>query len=123
VLLAEDGYSAVELARGCCVPPALVLLDLSMPGMSTSQTIEQLCFVRPDLPILLSSGYDEGDVLPRFNHGRYLGFIHKPYTPAQLAEKVRAGVTEAARCSTTAAVEPGRNRLAASVPLGGLQLH
>ena len=122
VLLAEDGYTAVELARGCSVPPALVLLDLSMPGMSTSQTIEQIRFVRPDLPILLSSGYDEGDVLPRFNHGRHLGFIHKPYTPAQLADKVRAVVTEAARCSTAAAVEPGRN-LSASVPVGGLRVH
>ena len=123
VLLAEDGYTAVELARGCSVPPALVLLDLSMPGMSTSQTIEQIRFVRSDLPILLSSGYDEGDVLPRFSHGRHLGFIHKPYTPAQLADKVRAAVTEASRCSTDAAVEPGRNRLAASVPLGGLRVH
>ena len=96
VLLAEDGFTAVELARGSSVPPALVLLDLSMPGMTTVQTIEQLRFVRPDLPILLSSGYDEGDVLTRFEHGRLFGFIHKPYTPAQLAEKVNAGVTEAA---------------------------
>ena len=60
VLLAEDGYSAVELVRHCPSPPALVLLDLSMPGMSAQQTIEQLRFIRPDLPILLSSGYDEG---------------------------------------------------------------
>jgi PAS domain S-box-containing protein len=124
VLLAEDGYTAVELARGCSVPPALVLLDLSMPGMSTSQTIEQLRLLRPDLPILLSSGYDEGDVLPRFNHGGLFGFIHKPYTPAQLAEKVKAGVSEGvAHCSSAVAVEPGRNRLTGSVPLGGLRVH
>ena len=111
VLLAEDGFTAVELARGSSVPPALVLLDLSMPGMSTSQTIEQLRFVRPDLPILLSSGYDEGDVLTRFNHGRLFGFIHKPYTPAQLAEKVKAGVSEGAvRCPVGGPDEPGRNR-------------
>jgi hypothetical protein len=80
--------------------------------------------VRPDLPILLSSGYDEGDVLPKFNNGRLFGFIHKPYTPEQLAEKVRAGITEGvARCSTAAAVEPGRNRLTGRVPLGGLRVH
>jgi CheY-like chemotaxis protein len=124
VLLAEDGYTAVELARGCSVPPALVLLDLSMPGMSTSQTIEQLRFVRPDLPILLSSGYDEGEVLPRFNHERLFGFIHKPYTPAQLAEKVKVAITDAVtRCSAAAVVEPGRNRLIGSVPPGGIRVH
>ena len=124
VLLAEDGYTAVELARGCSVPPALVVLDLSMPGMSTSQTIEQLRFVRPDLPILLSSGYDEGEVLPRFNHERLFGFIHKPYTPAQLAEKVKAVMTEgSARCPAAAIVEPERNRLNGSVPPSGFRVH
>jgi PAS domain S-box-containing protein len=124
VLLAEDGFTAVELARGCSVPPSLVLLDLSMPGMTTSQTIEQLRFVRSDLPILLSSGYDEGEVLARFHHERLFGFIHKPYTPAQLAERVKAGVTEAsARCSAAAVVEPGRNRLAGSMPPGGFRVH
>jgi PAS domain S-box-containing protein len=124
VLLAEDGFTAVELARGSSVPPALVLLDLSMPGMSTSQTIEQLRFVRPDLPILLSSGYDEGDVLTRFNHSRFFGFIHKPYTPAQLAEKVKVAVSEAAvRCPVTGPDEPGRNRLTASLPLGNMRVH
>jgi CheY-like chemotaxis protein len=124
VLRAEDGYTAVELARGCSAPPALVLLDLSMPGMTTSQIIEQLRFVRSDLPILLSSGYDEGEVLARFQHERLFGFIHKPYTPAQLAERVKAGVTEAAaRCSAAAVVEPGRNRLAGSVPQGGFRVH
>src|SRR5262249_38192485 len=120
VLLAEDGYTAVELARGCSVPPALVLLALSMPGMSTSQTIEQLRFVRSDLPILLSSGYDEGEVLARFHQERLFGFIHKPYTPAQLAEKVKAGVAETTtRCPAAPVVEPGRNRLTGSVPPGG----
>jgi CheY-like chemotaxis protein len=124
VLLAEDGYTAVELARGCSAAPALVLLDLSMPGMSTSQTIEQLRFVRSDLPILLSSGYDEGEVLPRFNHERLFGFIHKPYTPAQLAEKVKAVITEgAARCAAAAVVEPRRNCLIDSVPPEGFRVH
>jgi DNA-binding NarL/FixJ family response regulator len=92
--------------------------------MSTAQTIEQLRFVRPDLPILLSSGYDEGDVLTRFNHSRLFGFIHKPYTPAQLAEKVKAGVNEGAvHCSVGGPDEPGRNRLTASVPVSGMRVH
>jgi CheY-like chemotaxis protein len=124
VLLAEDGYTAVELARGCSVPPVLVLLDLSMPGMSASQTIEQLRFVRSDMPILLSSGYDEGEVLAQFNHERLFGFIHKPYTPAQLAEKVKTVMSEAtACCAAAAAVEPERNRLTGSLPPASFRVH
>ena len=95
VLLAEDGFQAVKLVKECAEAAALVLLDLSMPGMSAQQTIEQLHFFRPDLPILLTSGYDESGMLAKFN-SRFFGFIHKPYTPAQLSEKVKAGITEAA---------------------------
>jgi CheY-like chemotaxis protein len=118
VLLAEDGFTAVEMARGNAVPPSLVLLDLSMPGMSTSQTIEQLRFVRPDLPILLSSGYDEGDVLSRFNHGRLFGFIHKPYTPAQLAEKVKAAVSEGSVVCPVGGPDESRR-----VAVGNIRVH
>jgi PAS domain S-box-containing protein len=125
VILAESGSTAVELARRSAVAPALVLLDLSMPGISAQQTIEQLRFVRPDVPILLSSGYDEGDVLPRFGNGRLFGFLHKPYTPMQLAEKVKAGITEAvARSSNAAPVEPGGSHLTHKLKLiGGLRVH
>jgi len=95
VLLAEDGFQAVRLVKECVDAPALVLLDLSMPGMSAQQTIEQLHFFRPGLPILLTSGYDESGMLAKFN-SRFFGFIHKPYTPTQLSEKVKAGIAEAA---------------------------
>jgi CheY-like chemotaxis protein len=39
VLLAEDGHAAVELLTNSSVEPSLVLLDLSMPGMSARETI------------------------------------------------------------------------------------
>jgi PAS domain S-box-containing protein len=94
VIAAEDGYTAVEQVRRCSVPLALVLLDLSMPGMNTEQTIEQLRFFQPDLPVLLSSGYDESDVLLRLADDPLLGFVHKPYTPSQLAEKVKARIVQ-----------------------------
>ncbi len=123
VLLAEDGYAAVELVRRCPDPPSLVLLDLSMPGISAQQTIEQLRFLRPDLPILLSSGYDEDGVLLKFNNRRHFGFIHKPYTPAQLSEQVKAGIAEAAASSSAAAtLERGRGHSIPGVPAGGFRV-
>lgn len=123
VLLAEDGYTAVELLRRCSNPPVLVLLDLSMPGMTAQQTIEQLHFARPDLPILLSSGYDESDVR-RLNNSHLFGFIHKPYTPAQLGEKVRAAIAgSGSRTSTVGAIERPRGHSIDKQPIRGVRVH
>ena len=123
VLMAEDGYTAVELLRRCSVPLALVLLDLSMPGMNTQQTIEQLRFFQPDLPILLSSGYDESDVLRKLDNSRLLGFLHKPYTPSQLSEKVKAGIVQTVASSSAAgAIDRRHNHLIDRAPVGGVQV-
>ena len=106
VLLAEDGYMAVEVLRRCSKRPVLALLDISMPGLTVQQTVEQLRFVQPDLPILLSSGFDESNVLRKLHNGQLFGFIQKPYTPSELAGKVKAGVTQtAAGSSSVGAIE------------------
>jgi PAS domain S-box-containing protein len=124
VLTADDGYTAVELLRRCTSQPDLVLLDLSMPGLSAQQTIEQLRFLRSDLAILLSSGYAECDILRKFNNGHYLGFIHKPYTPSQLLEKVKGAIAEnAAGATTVAAVERLHSHSVDRAPIRKIQVH
>ncbi len=125
VLLAGDGYAAIELLRRCSTPPALVLLDLSMPGMSAQQTIEQLRFFQPDIPIILSSGYDEDNVLRMVDNGHLFGFVHKPYTPSQLSQKVKAGI---AKTTVTASSPAGSidRRIRGSInisPLRDFQVH
>jgi len=45
--------------------------------------------VRPDVKIVLSSGSNEAEAIQRFAGQRLSGFIQKPYTAAQLAEKVK----------------------------------
>jgi CheY-like chemotaxis protein len=103
VLLAEDAFAAIELLRRTRHRVALVLLDLSMPGMSARQAIQQIQSGWPAARILLSSGYDEEEVLARFTGTQLAGFVQKPYTPAQLAEKVKAAL----RSVEAGAVEAG----------------
>jgi CheY-like chemotaxis protein len=92
VLVAEDAVSAMEVLRQARQPIAVVLLDLSMPRMSAQQAVEHIQSSWPGTRILLSSGYDEEEVLRRFRGTQLAGFLQKPYTPAQLAEKVKAAV-------------------------------
>ena len=95
VLLASSGQEAVSLLERHDVGIGLVVLDLTMPGMDGAATFRALRKVRPDLTVILSSGYDEADVASRFHGERFAGFIKKPYTAAALAHKVSVVTLEA----------------------------
>jgi signal transduction histidine kinase/CheY-like chemotaxis protein/HAMP domain-containing protein len=89
VILAEDGRQGVEVFRKLGGRVALVVLDLTMPAMSGEQTLEQLKAIRADVPVILSSGYDQVDATRRFTGKPLAGFLQKPFTAVQLARQVR----------------------------------
>ena len=66
----------------------LVLLDLTMPLMTGRDALRQLRAMRPDLPILLCSGFSR-DSTPQPEPDRYTTFLQKPYTLVGLAQVVR----------------------------------
>jgi CheY-like chemotaxis protein len=88
VLLAENGAEAVEVFEKSASDISLVLLDMAMPVMSGEQAFPRLIEIRPDIPVIASSGYDQAEALARFGHG-LAGFLQKPYTSRQLAAKVK----------------------------------
>jgi CheY-like chemotaxis protein len=67
---------------------SLVLLDLNMPGLSGQETLHELRKLKPDLEALVSSGYGEEQAMNLFSGHQVSGLIQKPYTSAQLLEKV-----------------------------------
>ena len=89
VLLAENGLAAVELLKQHSGDIGLILLDLNMPRMSGGETLAELRKIRPEVKVLMSSGYSEPEAATIFDGQRVSGFIQKPYTIASLAEKVR----------------------------------
>jgi CheY-like chemotaxis protein len=89
VFLAETGRAGVEAFRRLADRVALVLLDLTMPLMGGNEVLREIRAVRRDVPVLMSSGYDEAEAMHRITGGEVTGFIQKPYTAAQLFEKVR----------------------------------
>ncbi len=92
VLVAEDAFAAIELLRRTPRQVALVVLDLSMPGMSAQEAIREIHRGWPNTRVVLTSGYDENEVLGRFRGMQLTGFVQKPYAPAQLAESVKAAM-------------------------------
>jgi PAS domain S-box-containing protein len=94
ILAAESGPTAIDLFRVEKERISLIVLDLSMPGMSGQQTLGQLRAIQPDVRVLVSSGYSEAEVRRVFEGADVQGFLQKPYTVAQLVEKVHAALSE-----------------------------
>jgi CheY-like chemotaxis protein len=88
VIVCEDGPSAINLFRTLGDRVSLILLDMSMPAMSGEETFRRLRAIRPDVKVILSSGYNEVEAISRFTGKGLAGFIQKPYTGAQLGETV-----------------------------------
>lgn len=65
-VLAADGHEAVEIFRANPAQFTLVLLDLTMPRMDGEQTFTELCRLRPEVPLVLMSGFNAQEALLRF---------------------------------------------------------
>ena len=84
VLEAEDGPRAVELFSGAQDDVDLVLLDVTMPGMSGHEVLETLRAIRPDAAVVLMSGYMEPMVLGTDTPVAPDAFLHKPFLVDEL---------------------------------------
>ena len=80
VLCAADGPQAIALFHGQAPRISGVILDLTMPQLDGVQTFAELRRIRADIPVIVSSGYSESEVMPRFAGMHLNGFIPKPYT-------------------------------------------
>jgi CheY-like chemotaxis protein len=73
----------------------VLLTDLTMPGMSGADLAERVRAVRPDLPIVMATGY--GQVMSE-ERARKLGvrpLLHKPFSMAVLGEAVEDALASA----------------------------
>ena len=86
VVGAEDGLSGLDLFRQHSDEIRAVLLDLTMPKMSGEELFEEMRRIRPDVPVILSSGYSEEEALRQFPGRQFNAFIHKPYQIDALIE-------------------------------------
>lgn len=88
LLCAADGNEGINLLSQHPNQISLALLDLSMPGISSEDTFTELRRLKPDLPILLCSGFSELRVNQFFANKPYQGFIAKPFEIEELIETI-----------------------------------
>ncbi len=94
VLVASNGREAVGIFQEHSKEIVCVLLDLTMPHMDGEETFRNLGRIKKGVPVILSSGYNEQDVVNRFAGKGLAGFIQKPYQVASLAAKLREVLRE-----------------------------
>ena len=90
VRLASGGVEALRMVRDAPDGIDCVLLDLTMPDLSGADVMDELQRIRPDIKVILSSGYTRESSLPQFSGAGPAAFIQKPYRPADLLNTVRA---------------------------------
>jgi two-component system cell cycle sensor histidine kinase/response regulator CckA len=90
VLEARNGLEALQIAE----PPAqtihLVISDIVMPELGVRQLVARLRTIRPEVPVLLMSGYTDDAIV---RHGIMESgepFLPKAFTNEALTRKVRA---------------------------------
>jgi CheY-like chemotaxis protein len=87
VLLAENGRQAIDVLTSHPEIHAVVL-DLAMPVMSGDTAGPVINSLRPDIPLILSSGYLEGDALSGIGSDSVAAFLEKPYQAGALLAKL-----------------------------------
>jgi two-component system cell cycle sensor histidine kinase/response regulator CckA len=92
VFEASDGRDGADLFSRLHDRISAVLLDMTMPRMDGHEVWRYIRRVRPDMKIIVSSGFDEGEALKQFTEATGLEFIQKPYTATALVRKIRAAL-------------------------------
>jgi len=92
-LEAHDGQQALELFREQANEIDYVLLDLTMPNLDGEQTFKEMRKLRPEVKVILISGYSKDDLSQRFSGQGLVGFLQKPFSLDDLRQALSPVVT------------------------------
>jgi PAS domain S-box-containing protein len=72
----------------------LVITDMTMPNMTGSELAQQLMRLRPDIPVILCTGFSEAMTQEKAKTIGVKEFIMKPIVQRQIAEAIRRALDE-----------------------------
>ncbi len=94
VLVATDGEEAVRVYREHGARIDLVVLDMTMPGLSGTETFDALRALDPQARILLTSGYTQERAARDAVARGAKGFLQKPFLISELVARVREALQD-----------------------------
>jgi len=99
-VLRSQGYTVLEAGNGLealrvveqeqTARIDLLLTDVVMPSLGGGALAERLIAICPGIKVLFTSGYTEDAMLHAGQLASGTHFLHKPFAPAALAQKVRS---------------------------------
>ena len=96
LLEAANGSQALSLCEQYPEPIHLLITDVVMPGMTGRELAMRLVALRPSLKTLYTSGYTANAIVHEGVLDPDVAYLPKPFSPAQLAAKVREVLLEPA---------------------------
>lgn len=90
VLAAAGGEEALNMLMNAGAAIDLLVTDVVMPGMTGNELADAIRAKHPGFPVLFLSGYADTGIVREGVIAPDANFLQKPFTPEDLARKVRA---------------------------------
>lgn len=92
ILQAADGRQAIDIFRENCDTIDCVLLDLSMPKLGGAEVCRELHRVRPEIPVVVMSGFSDEEVAERFRESHIAASLQKPFGSKDMVVAIRKAI-------------------------------
>jgi DNA-binding NtrC family response regulator len=89
-----ESEEALKLFSGKPSEFDLVITDQTMPGMTGEELGKEFMRIRPDIPVILCTGYSDMISSEKATAMGFRGFVMKPFTLRESAELVRRVLDE-----------------------------
>lgn len=86
----RDGNLGVDAYKEHSREIGVVILDMNLPGMEGAEVYQVMQRVNPNVKVIISSGYDEYDVIKRFGEARPTSILKKPFNAQMLLDQVQS---------------------------------
>lgn len=84
-----SSLETLELFRRSPESFDLVITDMTMPSMTGSDLAKEMISIRPDIPILIATGFSETVTPEKIASAGIKGYIRKPVSVAEMAKTIR----------------------------------
>ncbi len=90
VVTSAEPFQALEIFKQLKNEVDLIILDFTLPIMDGSEVFDALRQIKPNVAVMLSSGFAEQDKVRAMLSQGLRGFLPKPYTQEKLLSQVRS---------------------------------